>query len=147
MDLVDRSAPQLHRVLTVAQRCRDCRHHRCGNALDITRSGAVNMTAEDRDDSSRTKQDAAQQRHCIPVLEVKRLRLFGHQERRMVRENRNGFGSGVGFDQIGQVFEPLAAEVALCRATGKSRFRKVICCRSKNAGRTARRPIFCNFRT
>ena len=115
MDVIDRTRLHVSRILTLAQRCRDARHHCRRDAPDMTRSSTVNVAAENGDDSPGVLQSPAQPRHYLRCFEVERVRPHHDLKRRMVSENRNRLG-GLGIDQVNQTSDPLGAKVTLVAA-------------------------------
>ena len=81
----------------------------------MTRSGTVNMAAEDGDDPPGVLQSLTQPRHHLRRFEIERVGPHRNIKRRMVRENRDRLG-GLGIDQVDQASGPLGAKVALVAA-------------------------------
>ena len=79
----------------------------------MTRSGTVNMAAEDGDDPAGVLQSLAQPRHHLRRFEIEGVRPHRNLERRMVRENRNR-PCGLGIDQVDQTPDPLGSKSRPC---------------------------------
>ena len=101
VDLIDRSHLHVRRILALAQRRRDARHHCRRDASDTTCNSTMNMAAENGDDPPGALQSPAHPRQDLRRFEVQPIRPYRNLEWWMVRENRNRLG-GLGIDQVGQ---------------------------------------------